>query len=106
LKVLVACANWKRVTSTKFISDLDTAIESGGLPHEFIAVCGGSVSTDIRDKIEAHARAKGVTISDVWAGVEFEERIRRDAESLLRRFVGGEVFPDDARSLGELLVAS
>jgi len=41
---------------------------------------------------------------DTWSGPEFEEFLRKDAESLLKRFVEGEPFPDapeDLRKLAE-----
>ena len=41
---------------------------------------------------------------DTWSGPEFEEFLRKDAESLLKRFIEGEAFPDapeDLRKLAE-----
>src|SRR5262249_39591859 len=52
-----------------------------------------------RDKIKEHAQKRGILRCEIWSGHEFEERLRRDAESLLRRFIGGETFPDDPEEL-------
>jgi hypothetical protein len=97
-RVVVACANRQRVTSTKFTRDLEDAIEADGVPDVFFAVCGGLVSPRIRKKIEGHARKQGVGEVQVWAGPEFEERLRADAEPLLKRFLEGVPFPEDPSS--------
>jgi hypothetical protein len=58
----------------------------------------------MRDKIKKHVRSLGVRACDIWSGAEFEEFLRQGAESLLKRFVGGEAFPDapeDLRKLAE-----
>ena len=48
----------------------------------------------MRGTIQAHALANGIRDCDISSGAEFEEFLRRDAESLLKRFIEGEVFPD------------
>ena len=58
----------------------------------------------MRDKIKEHVKSLGVQECDTWSGQEFEEFLRKDAESLLKRFVEGEPFPDapeDLRKLAE-----
>ena len=53
----------------------------------------------MRDQIKGHALSSGVQDCDVWSGPELEEFLRHDAESLLKRFVEGEAFPDAAPHL-------
>jgi len=43
----------------------------------------------MRSKIKDHVLSRGVRECDIWSGVEFEEFLRRDAESLLKRFIEG-----------------
>jgi hypothetical protein len=49
--------------------------------------------------VKEHARNLGITQCEIWSGHEFEERLRQKAESLLRRFIEGVVFPDDPTTL-------
>jgi hypothetical protein len=65
-----------------------------GVPKCFRIVARSTVSAAMRDKIKVYVQSKGVTDCDVWSGKEFEEFLRHKAESLLKRFVGGELFPD------------
>jgi hypothetical protein len=53
----------------------------------------------MRSKIKDHVLSRGVSDCDIWSGAEFEEFLRRDAESLLKRFIEGEIFPDAAPDL-------
>jgi hypothetical protein len=57
------------------------------------------VSAKARDKIKAHGKTKGIFNCDIWSGEEFEERLRSCCESLLKRFVEGESFPDEPKEL-------
>lgn len=94
--VCVQCANWRRLTAKKVTSDLLKILGAGrGAPDVFVVVAGGTVSPRTRDKARSFAKAKGVRECHIWSGVDFEERIRTKAESLLRRFSEGETFPDD-----------
>ena len=65
-----------------------------GKPDVFIIVAGGTVSATLRDKTKRLCEQKQVYASEIWSGKEFEERLRAKAESLLKRFVAGEEFPD------------
>lgn len=76
-----------------------------GIPQRFRIVTRSAVSAAMRGKIKAHVLAKGVCHCDIWSGTEFEEFLRRDAESLLKRFVEGETFPDAAADLRALAQA-
>jgi hypothetical protein len=57
------------------------------------------IPAETRDKIKTHVLSKGVRDCDTWSGQEFEEFLRRDAESLLKRFIDGEPFPDGSSDL-------
>lgn len=96
----VQCANRKIVTAPKVNRDLDSVVRArGAAPNTFLVICGATVSASMRDKVRAHAAGKGVAKCEIWSGPEFEELLRRDAESLLKRFVQGERFPDDPEEL-------
>lgn len=98
--VCIQCANRKTPTATKAIADIDKAIvSSNGKPGAFRFVCASNVSAKLRDKIQAHAKNKGIYHCEIWSGAEFEEHLRGCAESLLKRFTEGEVFPDSSKEL-------
>jgi len=99
-KVCALCANWQKLTVTKAKKDFGKLkIGAAGLPDRCIVIGGGIISADLRDKIKAAAAMVGIHECEVWSGVEFEERLRDKAESLLKRFVGGESFPDSPKQL-------
>ncbi|MDB5325904.1 MAG: hypothetical protein JWM57_1473 [Phycisphaerales bacterium] len=94
--VCTLCANWKALTASKIIDDLNKiACATKGSPDVAWAVCGGSVSAATRDKVKEHAKNIGIAEFHIWSGQEFEERLRRDAQALLKRFVNGEAFPSE-----------
>jgi hypothetical protein len=96
----IQCVNRKSIAAAKITRDLDKIVcARGGIPDAVLVVCASSVSAKLRDKVKEHAQRKGIPQCDIWSGHEFEERLRRDAESLLRRFVDGEIFPDDLDGL-------
>ena len=96
----VQCVNRKEITSTKVTRDLDKIVRArGGAPDRVLVVCASAVSAALRDKVKDHAEKKGVAHCDIWSGQEFEERLRADAENLLRRFIQGETFPEDPEEL-------
>lgn len=102
--VCIQCANRKTLPSTKAIRDIDKVLNSpNGKPDIFRLVCSSPVSAKIRDKIKAHAKAKKILNCDVWSGEEFEERLRADCEFLLKRFIDGDVFPDDSNKLKQFV---
>lgn len=53
----------------------------------------------MRDRVKKQAISKGIASSEVWSGEELEERLRRDAPMLLKRFVEGESFPESPDGL-------
>jgi len=96
----IQCVNRKTTAAKKITQDLDKIVQArGGAPDAVLAVCASNVSASLRDKVKAHAQKKGIVRCDIWSGHEFEERLRRDAENLLRRFTEGETFPDDPQDL-------
>jgi hypothetical protein len=104
--VCVQCVNRGRLTFAKAESDLAKVLKAGnGFPQRFRIVTRSAVSAAMRGKAKAHALASGIRHCDIWSGAEFEEFLRRDAESLLRRFIEGEAFPDAAADLRTLALA-
>ena len=103
-KVLIQCANRKALRYEKVKKDLGEAIHGpNGKPDALLVVAGGMVSAKLRDRARTLCEQNKVLMDGIWSGGEFEERLRAKAESLLRRFVTGEVFPDsppDLRQLG------
>lgn len=98
--VVIACANWKAFTLAKAIGDIDSFIKKlGAPPSEVIIVAGSTVSSDIKDKIREHARARHIEDSQTWSGAEFEEFLRFHAPSVLDRFFNGSELPDDDQAL-------
>ena len=95
-----ACANYKGLTITKVRSDIEKLKKNRHVPHHLIIVCGGIVSANLRDKIVKLGKKVGAETTQVWAGVEFEEKLRHETPELIKRFAEGELFPDSA---GELI---
>lgn len=99
-KVCVQCANQKSLTYKKVQEDLGKILNGpNGKPDAFIVVAGGSVSATLRDKTKKLCEQKQIYTNEIWSGSEFEERVRARAESLLKRFIDGEVFPDTPANL-------
>jgi hypothetical protein len=104
--VCIQCANRRRVTLPKVQRDIDKLVGApSGKPDLFRLVAGGPVSATMRDHIKTHVKTKGITTADTWSGGEFEELLRARCESLLRRFVGGEEFPDAPDELRKFAVS-
>lgn len=103
-KLCALCANWQKLTITKAKKDLGKLHKAAtGLPDKCIVISGGVISAGLRDKIKSAATKEGINDCEVWAGAEFEERLHKNAESLLKRFVGGEPFPDAPQELQSFL---
>lgn len=106
--VIVACANWQKFTLGKAKSDIDNLIDNlteklDAAPNEIIIVAGSSVSAETKDKIDEHARTKGIHVTQTWSGAELEERLRFHAASVLERFVLGTELPDEEQSLKDFV---
>jgi len=98
--ICIQCANRRRVTYSKAIQAIDKVVTSrNGRPDIFKFVCACNVSAESRDKIKEYARTKGVSNCDIWSGPEFDEYLRARCETLIQRFVLGEISPDSAEEL-------
>src|SRR5690606_9770227 len=65
----------------------------------FFLITGGKISGKMKDNIDSLARKVGFIYCQVWSGIEFEERLRRDTPDLLLRFVDGFEFPENLHEL-------
>src|ERR1043166_2826303 len=100
--ICIQCANRKSLDFTKIRTDLGKILKSDhGIPQRFRVVAGCDISGKTRDSIQKHAKSVGISACDLWSGSEFEEFLRRNAGPIVRRFVEGEVFPDDPNQLLE-----
>ncbi len=105
-RICALCANWQKLTKAKAKSDLAKLRKSpSGFPDKCIVISGGVISAKLRDAIKNEASKVAIHECEVWSGPEFEERLRDKAESLLKRFFGGEAFPDSSKEL-QLFVGS
>jgi hypothetical protein len=101
--VCIQCVNRKQLTFTKASTDIKKVLKAAnGVPTRFRIVAQCKVSAPLRDKIQRHVKSLGVKDCDIWSGPEFEEFLRKDAESLLKRFVEGHAFPDAPGDLKKL----
>jgi hypothetical protein len=101
--VCIQCVNRKNLTFAKAEKDISKVLKAvNGTPHHFRIIARSNISAEMRDRIKKHVRSLGVEECDTWSGPEFEEFLRKDAESLLKRFVGGEPFPDAPGDLKKL----
>lgn len=104
-QVVYACANWKSFSSGKGISDINKFTkDKANIPTELVIVAGSSVSAATKLKCQTHGRSKGVSITQVWSGSEFEEHLRFHAPSVLERFFNGEALPDESEALKALVL--
>ncbi len=95
--------NRGRWAPRKLERDLVRALAAtGGRINRYLVVTRTSVSARQRDHLYVFASSRQVAACEVWSGREFEERLRANAESLLRRFVNGEAFPDAVGDLAAL----
>jgi hypothetical protein len=101
--VCIQCVNRKRLTFDKAEKDIAKIVKApNGVPDRFRIVAQCKISASLRDRIKQHVNALGVQECDTWSGPEFEEFLRKGAESLLKRFVEGEPFPDAPEDLRKL----
>ena len=101
--VCIQCVNRKQLMFAKAAMDGAKVLKApNGVPDCFRIVTQARVSATLRDKIKKHITSLGVKECDIWSGPEFEEFLRKDAESLLKRFVEGQSFPDTPEDLKEL----
>jgi hypothetical protein len=95
------CANHQKLTAKKAKDDIDKLIKGKRKPDHFIVVCGGTATPGIRDQIIRYASSKGIKITEIWSGREFEEKVRHLTPDLIKRFVAGEDFPERTREMKE-----
>ena len=77
--VCFQCANYQKLVFNKAKEDLDKICAGPNkVPAKFVLIVGGKVSANMRSRIAAHAKKKGIHSTEVWSGPEFEERLRRD----------------------------
>ena len=88
------CANYRSLVTKKVTDDIDKLVKEGYIPDCFVIICGGRVSANSRSMIKSYASQYGINETEIWSGVEFEEKLRKQAPDLLRRFVHGEDFPE------------
>ncbi len=88
------CANYRHLEVRKVKEDIKKLVSEKNIPDCFIVVCGGRVSANMRTMISSYAGQYGIKETEIWSGVEFEEKLRKDAPLLLKRFVNGEEFPE------------
>ena len=101
--ICIQCVNRKNLTFAKVAQDISKVLKApNGVPYRFRVVAQSTISAKMRDKIKAHVKSLGVQECDTWSGQEFEEFLRKGAESLLKRFVEGEPFPDAPQDLRKL----
>lgn len=87
------------MTFKKAKQDIDKLVMHKTIPDNFILVCGGRVTADMRKKVIAYAKSVTIKNATIWTGVEFEEFLRKDAPELIKRFAEGKMFPDTASEL-------
>ncbi len=88
------CANYKQLKFNKVEEDIDKLIENKYDPDFFVLICGGNVSSAMKEKINAYSKDKGIRKTIIWSGVEFEEKLRKNAPEIIKRFVDGVEFPE------------
>ncbi len=88
------CANYRSLVTKKVTDDIDKLVKEKSVPDCFIVICGGRVSVNSRKMIKGYALQYGIKETEIWSGVEFEEKLRDKAPDLIKRFVHGEDFPE------------
>ncbi len=98
--ICIQCANRRKLSLTKIKLDIARVITaSHGVPNKFLVVAGGPLSSQLRDQSKLAAKEAGIMEYEAWSGEEFEERLRANSESLLKRFIDGVAFPDIPQDL-------
>jgi hypothetical protein len=103
--VCYQCANHKRLEFNKAKKDIDKVCSGPNkVPHKFVLIVGGKVSANMKNRIIKYAVSKGMSDAEVWSGPEFEERLRKDTPSLIRRFCDGIAFPEKVTDLSTFIL--
>lgn len=93
------CANYQQIVFKKVADDIRKLSANKTIPDKLIVVCGNTVSAEMRKKISDYALRFGINDTQVWSGVELEEKLRSESPDLLQRFVKGETFPENTQAL-------
>ncbi|WP_420627333.1 hypothetical protein [Candidatus Leptofilum sp.] len=99
------CANHQRLTFKKAKEDIDKICSGPNqVPSKFVLIIGGKISANMRNRIDEYAKSKGIFAVEIWSGTEFEERLRKDTPSLIRRFCEGEAFPESVSEISAFIL--
>jgi hypothetical protein len=93
------CANYGKLDLRKAQSDIDKLKAKRTVPDHLIVVCGGTISRELREKIDAYAVTAGAKKARSITGGEFEEILRHESPDLIERFFNGVVFPDSLQDI-------
>jgi len=106
-KVCIQCSTQKSLKYKKIEADLNNILKGpNGKPEVFMVISGRTISAPLRDKIKRLCERNQIYSIEIWSAIEFEERLRAKAEPLLKRFVAGEVFPDNPDDLRSFVQAT
>jgi hypothetical protein len=99
IAICVQCANHRDLNKSKLTQDFaKLQLAPGRQPDKVLFIAGGKISATVRDEIKTLSEKQGIQIN-AWSGSEFEEKLRLNGESLLKRFFSGEDFPDTPDTL-------
>ncbi len=94
------CANHRSLKFNKAKEDIDKVVSGPNkTPNNFILITGGKISASMKERVATYVKSKGIESAEVWAGIELEEKLRKDTPSLIRRYCEGEVFPETPSDL-------
>lgn len=99
------CANHQKITFQKAKEDLDKICAGPNkIPSKFVLIIGGKISAKLRDKMADYIKIKNIPKYEIWSGIEFEERLRKNTPGLVQRFCNGVVFPEEVSDLSMFIV--
>lgn len=93
------CKNYRSLSYCHLEVEVDKLVTKKTIPDYYFVVCGGTISSESREKTIQYALSKGIKNTYIWSGVEFEEKLRTTTPSLIKRFCEGEKFPDQSEDL-------
>lgn len=103
--VCYQCANHQKLNFDKAKEDIDKICGGpSSIPSKFILILGGRVSANMKSRITEYAKSSGIRETQIWSGTEFEERLRKDTPSLIRRFCEGVPFPEQVEDLATFIL--
>lgn len=82
------CANYQKLVFNEAKEDLDKICNGPNtIPAKFVLIVGGKVSANMRTRIAAHAKKKGIHSTEVGAGLN----LKNDIEGTRLLSLGGSV---------------